>query len=88
MFMIITLAEEFAGEPNPLEAIQMNMKVEEISYNEDIVIELPEEAKNASLMDLSELFPNQEQLQELPEQEFMPPIQELMPEQEQKQLQE
>ncbi len=28
MFLIITFAEEFAGEPNPLEAIQMNMKVD------------------------------------------------------------
>lgn len=66
MFLIITLAEEFAGEPNPLEAIQMNMKVEEFIYNEDIVIELPEEAQKASLLDISGLFPEQELL---PEQE-------------------
>lgn len=59
MFLIITFAEEFAGEPNPLEALQMNMKVEEYSYNENIVIKLPEEAQNATLMDLSELLLNQ-----------------------------
>ena len=70
IFLIITLAEEIAGEPNPLEAIQMNMKVEEFNYNEEIIIELPEEAQNATLMDFSELLQEQEQLQEqMPEQE-------------------
>lgn len=64
MFLIITMAEEFAGEPIPLEAFQMNIKIEELSYNEDIVIELPEEAENASLMDFSELLPDQGLLQE------------------------
>jgi len=48
----VTYAEEFEGEPIPLEAIEMTMKVKEYSYGEDIVIEVPREALDAPVLEL------------------------------------
>ncbi len=51
MFFVISFADEFLGTPNPIETLQMKMKAEEYSYNEEIVILLPDEAVNAPLLD-------------------------------------
>lgn len=61
MLFLITCADEFAGVPNPLEILQMDLEIEEISYDEDLEIELPQEAKDAPLLEL----PGIEDLQEL-----------------------
>ena len=55
MFVIVTFAEEFNGVPNPIEALQMKMDLEECVYDEEFTIELPEEALNAQPMELPEL---------------------------------
>lgn len=52
MFFILNFAEEFAGAPNPIEAMQMRMVVEEYGYDEEFTIELPQEALNAPLLEL------------------------------------
>lgn len=51
---VITYAPELAGMPNPLEAIQFQIKMKDYKYNEEIVIELPEEALNAVPLELPE----------------------------------
>ena len=54
MYFIINFADELAGTPNPIEALQMKMKIEEMSYNEDLEIVLPDEARDAPLMEMPE----------------------------------
>ena len=36
IYFIINFADELSGMPNPIEALQMKMKIEELSYNEDL----------------------------------------------------
>ena len=65
MYFIINFADELAGTPNPIEALQMKMKIEEMSYNEDLEIVLPDEARDAPLMELPEM-PEPAELPETP----------------------
>ncbi len=55
MFFIVSFADEYLGASNPIEVLQMKVQVEEYSYNEDIEISLPEEALNATLLELPEM---------------------------------
>ncbi|MBO8169043.1 MAG: S-layer homology domain-containing protein [Thermoanaerobacteraceae bacterium] len=48
----ITYVEEMEGEPIPLAAIEINMKIKEYSLGEDIVIEVPREALEAPVLEL------------------------------------
>ncbi len=64
---VITYAPEFAGSPNPLEALQMQMRIDEIKYNEDISIELPEEALDAEELELPEMPEDMPMPEEVPE---------------------
>ena len=54
IYFIINFADELSGMPNPIEALQMKMKIEELSLNEDLEIVLPDEARDATLMELPE----------------------------------
>ncbi len=50
--LILTFTEEMFGQPNPIQALQMFLKVEEYDVNAAVSIELPEEAAAAPLLEL------------------------------------
>ncbi|NLW07331.1 MAG: hypothetical protein GX039_05065 [Clostridia bacterium] len=50
--VIIDFNEEIAGETMPIDTMTMEITVNEYRYLEDLVIELPEEAKNAEVLSL------------------------------------
>lgn len=58
---LITYVDEWEGEPVPMEALEMTMKIEELSYGEDLTIELPQEVLDAPVLDLSADFIESEQ---------------------------
>lgn len=55
LYFIIDFADELAGSPNLIKALQMKMKIEKCSYNEDLEIVFPDEARDAPLMELPEM---------------------------------
>ena len=49
--MVMLYVDELGGEPLPIEAMRMKMKIDEFEYDENLSIELPEEAKNAPVIE-------------------------------------
>ncbi|MGI6576300.1 MAG: DUF6612 family protein [bacterium] len=62
---IVVYADEILGEPMPIEAARMSMEIEEYDYDENIVIEVPDEVLAAPELDLA--APNRESEPELPQ---------------------
>ncbi|HBT20821.1 MAG TPA: hypothetical protein DEA47_05625 [Peptococcaceae bacterium] len=52
LLFVITFTPEFKGEAVPIKRIQMNIKVEDLKYNQNLTIELPEEAVNAQVLSI------------------------------------
>ncbi len=52
MSTIMTFNDEFMGEPVPISAIEMTMKFDEYSYGEEVVIEVPQEALDAPVLEI------------------------------------
>ncbi|MDK2820725.1 MAG: hypothetical protein PWP31_690 [Clostridia bacterium] len=66
---LITYAEEFAGAPVPIEAMEMAMEMEEYEFSDEIKIEVPEEVLNAPLLPFLEEVekqPSTEEMREMP----------------------
>ncbi len=65
---LITYAEEFAGTPVPIEAMEMAMEMEKYEFSDEIKVEVPEEALNAPLLpflEKAEEQPSTEEMQEI-----------------------
>lgn len=65
--LLITYAEEFAGRPMPIKAMEMAMEMEEYEFSDEIKIEVPEEALNAPLLPFLEGVEEQPSREEMPE---------------------
>ncbi|MEN3003225.1 DUF6612 family protein [Dehalobacterium formicoaceticum] len=53
--IIMTYSDEFMGEPMPISALEMMMNFEEYRYGDDLVIQVPQEALDAPMLELPDI---------------------------------